>query len=228
MSASANLPYLFSILGGALFLLFTFRRVAGGGGALAPVYFVLRKFAVDHEAKDGVVVNIVGRRPGFIPWLLTAMGMDADIRLKVSDEEISFESSSLSKQEKKMIPLPNVSYTACGYYKPFSLLAFGVILFIAGPVLWALDNRNGGIELLVLWIIAAICLSIYLFSRMLLISIMSVDGYSPIGISFKPSLIEGVQVDINKAAEVVRLINQYVVLSQGPNHVAAALKPARV
>ena len=49
----------------------------------------------------------------------------------------------------------------------------------------------------------------------MLISIETMGGMFPLGLRFKPSVIEGVSVDIQKVLQAVRLINQRVVAAQG-------------
>ena len=104
------------LIGLGLLVLFIARRK--GGKPAGPV-LVLRKFKVNEKAVDGIVVEITGRTPGLLGWLLTTIGFSAETELKVSREYVSFSSSSLFGQVNQVVPLPSVSSTHCGYYKPF-------------------------------------------------------------------------------------------------------------
>jgi hypothetical protein len=194
-----------------LILLPILRRRRGGHYSMGSA-LVLRKFAVDETAADGVVLHIVGRKPGLIAYLLTVIGFDAETSLSMNEDEILIKTSSLSGQIHQLVPLPNVSSTQCGYYKPIGLLICGIVFFVLGIVA---GIRDSGVGLLLFWVLGGILFASYWLSKSMLISIETMGGMFPLGLRFKPSVIEGVSVDIQKVLQAVRLINQRVVAAQG-------------
>jgi len=183
-----------------------------GGIRITGPSLVLRKFHVNASAPDGVLVEIVGRASGVTAWLLTIMGFDAETSLKLSNNELSFRSSSLFGQLNQVAPLPGISSTHCGYSKPIGYLILGVI-FVLGGILIGLGQSGGGGIFLTGLIIGGIFLIAYWLSKKMTISIETGGGMI-MGLIFKRSVIENIPIDIQKAIQAMDVINQKVIESQ--------------
>jgi hypothetical protein len=183
----------------------------GGGVHIMGPSLVLRKFHVNESAPDGVLVEIVGRASGVTAWLLTIMGFDAETSLKLSNNELSFRSSSLFGQIHQVAPLQSISSTHCGYSKPIGYLILGV-LFVLGGFPGLGQSGGGGIFLIGL-IIGGIFLIAYWLSKKMTISIETGGGMI-MGLVFKRSVIENVPVDIQKAIQAMNVVNKKVIESQ--------------
>ena len=112
----------------------------GTGLRVSGSTLVLREFKIYEEASpDGLSLKIVGRASGIIAWLLTVMGFNPETTLIVSQEEVSFKSSSLYGEINRLVPLASISSSNCGYSKPITFFVLGVIFVILGLI--------GGIEI---------------------------------------------------------------------------------
>lgn len=195
----------FIIIGGGLL-----RRA--GGNTVAGSTLVLRKFKINEDSSTDLFVEIVGRASGLTAWLVTVIGFDAETILKVTKQEISFKSSSLFGQTHQVVPLQCISSTHCGYSKPIGYLFLGVIIMIGG-IFAGLDQRGGGSIDLFLIIFGGIFLVAYYLSKKIVISIETSGGLL-MGLSFKRSLIENVDVDIEQALKAIMIVNSKIVESQ--------------
>ena len=182
--------------------------VFGRRGALAmsgPV-LALRKFEVnDDDAPVAIVIE--GRPSGLIGWLLSTVGLDTRTTLTVTDGQVSFRAASLSGEINHLVPTTTVSSTHCGYSQPIWLLIVGGTILLLS-ILAALNGAGsaliGGVFL------AGICGVIYLLQRKIAITVETVGGII-MGLSFKPSIIESVSINLPRALEAVDRINTIVV-----------------
>lgn len=185
----------------------------GGGIRISGPTLVLRKFKVDESSSDGVLVDIIGRPSGIIGWLLAIVGLYGESSFKVSGKQISFETSSRFGQLYQVVPLTNVSSTHCGYSKPIGLLIVGA-LFVVGGIVSGFSRQPGsGPAVLVFLIIGGLFLIGYLLSKKIVLSLQS-DGGMVLGLIFKRSVIENIPVDVQKALETIKLINEKVIESK--------------
>lgn len=205
------------------------------GGAL-----VLRKFKVDEHAPDGRVIEITGRPAGPVAWILTLLQLETETTLTVGSDEITVRGSSLSGQFDRVVPLASVASTHCGYQKPIAILITGAVLvgltllqglagmiggvgsflssfgsaFRGGGFDYMFSSAGAGFSALIAALFAAafiagVCAAIYWLWRRMFLSFETCGG-EVVGIAFKPSVIEGVQVDMAKASTAVALVNKKV------------------
>jgi|GEM_PF-836005 len=205
--------------GGAVVFVILFLSGRGVSRFSGPT-LVLRKLKVNETASDGYIIDIEGRTSGVIAWCLTVMGFDAVNSLKVTSSEITFKESSLFGERHIVTPLTSTAHTSCGYSKPIGYLAIGVLLILVG--LFSCDRNNTFAQnaaVLVLFLIfAAISFVAYWLFKKMFIMIETYGG-TPMGLTFKRSVIENVSVDIEKVLVAIELINKKVLEAQG-------LKPA--
>ena len=157
-----------------------------GGAALA-----LKSWRVD--ATMGTV-HIVGRTAGLFGWLLSMIGVDANTELIVSGNHVTFRAASLFGELTTLCPMGRVASVRCGYAKPVQYLLLAALTAMT-------------IVLPVIFIIA------YFLEKRVVVLVETTGG-TWFGLAFKRSVIEGVQVDVDKAREVVEVINRHVMQSE--------------
>lgn len=192
---------------------------------------VLKKFRVNEFDKDGILVDIAGRAPGLLSWLLTAMGFEADTSLTLYNNRVFFHSASLYGERNEIVPITCISGTSCGYSKPIGYLVAGV-LFTGGSLLTGIFTRNTNeAAFLVGLFIGAIFLIAYSLSKKITINLETFGG-TWFGLTFKRSVIENVAVDIQKTLEAITIINNRIIHAQqagraaGPSPAARPFAPA--
>ncbi|HGY55878.1 MAG TPA: hypothetical protein ENK44_09260 [Caldithrix abyssi] len=181
---------------------------SGMGTRVSKATLVLREFTIHPTPSDGLIVKIAGRAAGFKGWLLTVTGIDAETVLAVSEKNISFTSSSLSGEIKRLIPLTNVSSTHCGYSKPILFLIIGTVFILLG-IVGAIISKSP-MPMIPNIILGIIFFVIYSFNKKILVSVETKGG-AVIGISFKRSLIENVDVNISEAKKAISVINDTII-----------------
>jgi len=188
-----------------------FLRRGSGGMAIAGPVVVLRRFEIREAPADGVFVRIVGRVSGLIGWLLSALGFGNETQFEVTSERISFSASNLSGQMHILTPITHVANTACSYAKPLHLLVIGGFIALGG----VLAGISGGASPLILGVLlGGVFFAMYWYSRKLSIRVISTGG-QPITIVFKPSVLENVTIDMNRALQAIALLNRKVLESHG-------------
>lgn len=174
---------------------------------------VLRKFSVTMApSKQGApVIEVEGRKPGVVAFLLTLMGIDTTTKLLVTTRDIQFRKGSLFGEITSMMPLTAVASAHAGFAKPVGhLIAAGVILMASIGAVGVGGYFAIGMVLLV---VAAVLVVAYFLSKKMAVFVES-SGGATFGLIFKPSVIEGVTVDIEKVKVVVDVIRELVIACQ--------------
>ena len=163
---------------------------------------VLRQFDINESATEGPPIEIEGRATGFMQWLLTAMKISTLTTLRLDTDRVSFVNAGLDGEEHTVIPLAAIDSTQCGYSKSILLLvaAVGVLLFgsVTGEVA----------PMFVSLIFAAVLGASYYFSDKMFISISA--GSTKVTIEYKKGVIEGVNVDLERSLQAIRVINERI------------------
>jgi hypothetical protein len=170
---------------------------------------VLRKFVVNPNATTTPCIEISGRPSGLVAWVLTLLQLSTETHLTVTDLCTSIKSSSLSGEFTHFIPLPHVSSTTCGFSKPIGFLvaAAAAIFFCFSG---ATQAREGGFILfLVGLVIGGVFVVCYFLSRKITFSVITDSGLIFI-LRFKPSVLDGVPVNIETTRAALDLLNQKV------------------
>ena len=137
-------------------------------------------------------MHLVGRQAGLFAWFLSLVGIDPTTEVEIKDNLIVFTAGSLAGKQKRVIPMQSVCSAYYGYEKPWQLaLALGVVLFpvfflglIVGPLYYFLNKE---------------------------LTVAVVENSSWIGgFSFKRSVIEGQNIDEDKAYEVIDIIRSLI------------------
>ena len=161
-------------------------------------------------------VRITGRKGGLIAWILSLMGKDAITTILVGRDRIEFYSASLSGTESRIIPLQNVCSTYYGYHKPLKVAALIIALFISLGILIGYFVAQGGSQggaftaFIITSVIGVVIAPIYYFlNRILTFGFLEVSGVI-IGIKFKRSVIENVDINQEQAKQVYIIIQRLI------------------
>jgi hypothetical protein len=173
---------------------------------------VLQEFKMDRlparrPKKD---VEIVGRLQGIIAFCLSLLGFSPITRFFIAGNELRCESASLFGQRLQFIPLRSVSSVSAGVHKPFAAIVFAGILPFLGMYLFVATKSWIGPGVCLLG--SAVFILVYVLSKKFYLEIHC-QGGPPIGLLFKPNVIEGVQIDAERALSVVAVIRDLVVRS---------------
>lgn len=173
-------------------------------GVLGPI-LVLRRFEVKAEGSPAVLIE--GRPSGLVSWILTSAGLETLTVFMVTDKHIRVRRASLSGESHQVVPTTAVSSTECGYSQPIALF-IGAAIAALLSLLWALYAHSTAVFTVGLFIALA-CTLVYLLQRKVFITVETTGG-DHFGVAFKPSVIEGVNVNLPKALQAVARINAIV------------------
>lgn len=154
---------------------------------------VIKKWHASRTAnQEGNYVHLIGREAGLFAWILSLIGIDPTTEIEVKENLIVFTTASLSGKQKRVIPMRSVCSAYYGYVKPWQMaLALGLLLLpifflglIAGPLYYFLNKE---------------------------LTVGVVENSSWTGnFSFKRSVIEGQNIDENKAYEIIDIIRSLI------------------
>lgn len=189
---------------------------------------VIQKVAA-HESATGEsspVIELVGRQQGVLSFLLTLVGISPITDFKVTPEEVCCNSTSLFGRRNQAVPLRAISSVAAGVRKPVGYLFVAFCFLVVGVfggigVLWRDGLSNFIASLLVCGALAAVFIWLYAINKTFFVSIHA-QGGPPILLAFKPNVIEGVPLDLDRALRVVKIIRDRVVASTSPMHQVSA------
>lgn len=194
------------VLGAAAYRLAKAREV--GGPALA-----LTRFRINESASDGPLLEIAGRRGGLMGWLLTSLGIDIETSLVLHQRELSFKSTSFFSKTISLVPLTRVASTHCGHVKPFIPLVLAIMSFLGGSIIF-LNERDLSGAWMASFAVGVIALLVYKFGQKVMLSVETTGG-KLLALAFKRSIIEGVNFDLDRALEVVEILNRQVLAMNG-------------
>lgn len=162
---------------------------------------VLKKWYASKTANaDGNFVHLIGRVPGFIAWLLAAVGIDPTTDIEIKERIIIFTTGSLAGMQKRVIPMKSVCSAYYGYKKPWKqALIIGLLLAV---LLGAIKPLFGIVGVIV-------GIVYYYLNRELTVGIVELSGWLG-GFAFKRSVIEGKDIDEKKAYEVIDIVRSLI------------------
>jgi len=196
---------------------------SGNGRRFSSTTLVLRIFRLNAKpgTTTGPVVDISGRTSGLIGWILTVVGLSPETSLTVDGREVRSVDSSLFGQKFTVVPLGRIASVHCAYIKPIGYFFLGSV-FAFGGLFRALTMNQyekfaTRIGVLVIGLLLGLVFFVlYFLMKKVAIYVVPFNG-SPIGLTFKRSVIENVPVDIEQARKVIQVINNLIVASANPN-----------
>ena len=190
----------------------------GRSGFVSGTPIVLSKFLVNEDLTARTSVEIVGRASGPVSWILTALRLEPEFRLVVTNSEVSIRRGSLSGLSHIYVPLGKISAVVCGYQRSVLALGFAT-LFAVGFLLNLLsgffeNSSQVGSDMGLAFgflILAGIAGLVYFLSKRIGIV---VETMHPHGLAFKRSVIENVSVDLPEALRAISIINARILAAQ--------------
>ena len=169
---------------------------------------VLRKLAVDPNPvrTETPVVEIAGRRAGLIGYFLTLLDLSPTVRLTANAGEVRKSIIGLQRHSLEVVPLSEQVSVRAEASRSLIWLAAALLSLIAGVPSGLLggDGFLGKVMNALAWLAAS---GVYLFAYYQShVFQITVHGSIPVGVSFKPSFIEGQLVQFQEvvaAAEVL-------------------------
>jgi hypothetical protein len=199
-----------------LVLVFAASKQGRGGWSPGPA-LVLKKFSINKAATgQKALIDIVGRQGGLISWFLTLIGLDTISSLKVTSTNVSLKDSSLFGQQSSVIAISSISSVHCGYRKPLSYFFISVICLLMGlgSAISQDSFKDSFLSLIGGLFFAAIFFVLYFLKKTLVIYLWPRAGAPVMGLPFKRSVIENVDVDIEQAELAIEIINSLVIKAQ--------------
>lgn len=174
---------------------------------------VLRRYQIDESGASGANVWIEARQGGFFNFLLTLVGLDPNSSLTVSRGSIAFRTSSVFGSTQVSTPLTNIGAFIGGYKKPFFALVFGIFFIFFGVigtlagVLFSIDDAK--IVGIIFLVLGGACLLYYYLQKTMYVG-FETNGGGVHGFAFKASLIEGVNVNIQRVLSTIDYVNSLI------------------
>ena len=166
---------------------------------------------VSFDESSDCQVRIVARKPGFISWLLSLLGIDSTFTLLVYRDRLESMEGSLSGQLKTVVPLKALDTYTFGFTKPVLLVVIAVGLFFMSIAMFI--GRAPGLGIFLL-LIAIGCFAEYFYKKCLMLTFTTV-GANGIFFAFKRSVIEGINVDEQFAERVGTLVKSNYLAQSG-------------
>ncbi len=165
---------------------------------------VLRRFELSPSSSGPVLFRIFGRVSGLTSFALTTVGLDDEVELSATTQELTLRSASLYGRTQQTVPLRNLASTRCGYTKPVGFLICGSLCAAIGLFL---ATRSSAVGAVLGLLIGAACLAAYYLQKRTSIFVETSGGH-PVGVSFKASVIENVGLSMEQAEAAIALLNQ--------------------
>lgn len=213
------------IVGGAgLFLLAV---VTGGRGKGRARTYGLKTYVLKHwqvnapPLEDGRFVEIRGRRAGVFSFFLSLVGIDPTVCLIIDRNNVRFEEGSWAGFTWTVTPLEKLCSGTYGYSRPWlaslilALLGIAVVTSTVNTITTALFLLIG--SLAIAWLY-------YILNKALFLVLDDIGGGRPGGLVFKRSVIEGISVDEQEAARVIKII-EMLVKSEAPSSERTSVVP---
>ncbi len=178
--------------------------------AIASFFYGNRTLIVQALSVSDNEIEVRGRREGLIPFLLTVVGLSPTTSLAVNEREAICTSSGLFGLSSQSLPLDRVPQVTYGSRKPVEYLfvaaivgAFGLVAFLIALL------RMEFVAILGVPVIAALFggvpILLYYLNKRFFFGLHSQGGY-PIVLSFKPNVIEGVELNLDRAMALAAVV----------------------
>lgn len=179
----------------------------GGGGSL-----VVQKLTIQAAGSTQAAnaVEIAGRREGLVAFLLTLAGLSPTTSLVVNDREAVCKTTGLLGIENRSIPMDRVAQVTSGSKVAFEYIAGAVVMFFVGFLatvgfLWRFEFLPLIGSPLVTALAMVAMVALYLLNKRFFVGVFPQAG-PPMFLAFKPNVIEGVELNLERAMEIAAMI----------------------
>jgi len=147
-------------------------------------YYVVKRWKVEEEPDEkGLYINIAGRMPGALSWLMSLIGIDPTFSIEVDSENFIFQEGSWSGKRRTIIPLKHISSVFYGYQRPWQI-TLGLFMVIAVAISYA------STLLIAIPTAAVLAIIYFIFMKTLVIGVSESGGGKTSSIQIRRSLIE--------------------------------------
>lgn len=198
----------------------TLSRRGGHGNATSSLSsYVITHWSVSEGRTSGSLVDIRGRRAGLISYFLHTVGIDPKINILIDRNKVCVQEGSLSGFMRQSVPISRISAGIHGYSKPWKRAVglTAILLFLILPIA---DTSTAASPLIFL---APVGGWIYYKLHKSLVVAVETTGGGVLGLSFMPSVIEGISVDEEQAAKVIHIIEKLMFSPPAPSLPAAEI-----
>lgn len=212
------------ILAALIWLILSNRSRRGGHGHSTTILnsYVITHWSVRDGEARGNLIDIRGRRAGLISYFLHTVGIDPKISLLVDRHNVCVEEGSLNGFMRESVPITRIAAGIHGYSKPWKrAVGLTAVLLFLIYLISSIALSKAAASILVFlapaggWIY-------YKLHKSLVVAVETTGG-GVLGLSFMPSVIEGISVDEEQAAKVIHIIEKLMFAPPAPSLPAAEI-----
>ena len=186
--------------------------VIGGGTSLVIKTLDLNKrlpTGLNHE------IFVVGRREGLISFLLTLVGISPTTTLVVNKKELTCTTSGILGTGIRSISMDRIAQVVSGSKVAFEFILCSIITGVTGlgflfQAFWNAEFLAIVGVIITTIVFIAISLLLFYLNKRFYVGVFGQGGW-PILLVFKPNVIEGVELNLEKAIELSQVIQSLVV-----------------
>jgi hypothetical protein len=173
------------------------------------------------EPDGGRLLVLQGRKTGFVAWIYTRLGLEADARLELTALDIRIERQSLKGFELFYAPTHDLSCSKCSYYRAVSFVLIAVALLLGGFMqlitAWQIDNpyarQNAlaivGTSTMSAAVGAIIAYWLFEVSKRIFVSVTT-TGSKTESLALKRNVIDNVTVGLPESLRAVGILNKAI------------------
>jgi len=197
-----NLPF---VLVGGFFIWYLFLR-GGAGNAASKVVggLYLDKYIFNRNKRRGIIVEIRGRKPGLMGWILSLFGLNRQSFIIVTDKEVRFHFTGISDTTTYVAPLNTVTCFLSGKDKPLGRAIIGGLLIFVG-IAGLLTLPQAGLPFL---IVGSLFILSYVFTTRLMLGFSTGDVTANYGLNFRTKTRGGDKLSAETLEEMINHINR--------------------
>ena len=176
------------------------------------------------------MVELLGRREGLVAFLLTLIGLSPTTALVVNAREAVCETVGLLGVANRSVPMDRVALVSSGSKVAFEYIISAALMGLigVGATIGSLFANNFVGSLLAVMVTAAfiaVSVLLYRLNKRFYVGVFSQSGW-PLLLGFKPNVIEGVELNLDRAMEMSATIRDLVIKAGGRRDQAAAASPS--
>jgi hypothetical protein len=186
---------------------------------------VLKRFVIGQTQPDGPFLDLEGRAPGLLSFVLNLMGVDPTLSLRCFADRVEVVEAGLGGREMVVIPLGKVTSIVGGHSRSVRrLVAAGLFSFFGFSSLVAAaiagEGSTGAVIAAVFGlVVAAITLMTFFLSRSMVLAVQN-GGDKSFGLRFGQGVIAGVDVNPARVQQAVEMLNRATMGVNGGAHAA--------
>jgi len=165
-------------------------------------------------------VVIQGRTPGVLGWLLTQLKVGSLTTFSVSEREVRLDYKSMNGGTVLLLPGKSVSAVRAQYQSPiWALIFMGAVIGLSSLTLFMMSVSGADVDqalgMICFWnfVVVLLCCLLFIFGKKCVLEVDTDASKGPglkVGISFSPSVLDGVSINLEQLTTAAELINEKV------------------